>query len=161
MNIEDRIQAIINNMTTPPLFLWGSVFEQNLLLDQQEETTGFPCILMIPPFVQGEIKNYGTVLNNYVVTLLFVDKIDFLEDQNTTGKSKIQQMRTLATEFIGQAIKYIDGLGQAERIQSYLFHSPNPDDKLNPEEFFNQFDINVAGYGVTFDFPVVEKVESC
>ena len=32
---------------------------------------------------------------------------------------------------------------------------------MNPEEFFNQFDINVAGYGVTFDFPIVEKIESC
>ncbi len=161
MNVENRIQAIIANMTNPPLFLWGSVFEQNLILDKQDETTGFPCILMIPPFVEGEVATHGRALHRYIVTLLFVDKIDLLEEQNTTGKSKVQEMRSLAAEFMGEAVKYIDALPQQEGIEKYLFHSPNPDDKMNPEEFFNQFDINVAGYGVTFDFPIVEKIESC
>lgn len=148
-------------MDTPPLFLWGSVFEQNLILDKQDEVDGFPCILMIPPFVEGEVTTHGRALNKYIVTLLFVDKIDFLEEQNTTAKSKVQEMRSLASEFMGEAVKYVNALHQQETIQSYLFHSPNPDDKLNPEEFFNQFDINVAGYGLTFDFPIIEKIGSC
>ena len=173
MTVEERIQAIIDSMDPSPTFLWGTVFEHNLVLDSLANgqplpltlplslDSGFPVVLMLPPIIEGMPTTHKRVLNRYVVTLLFVDKIELLEEQDTTGKSKVQAMRDLAFNFLGKAIAYVDALQQPQAIENYLLHAPNPDDKLNPDEFFNQLDINVAGYGLTFDLPVLEKIQEC
>jgi hypothetical protein len=162
MTIEDHVKAIAATMSTPPTVFWGAIYEHNIALDDAQLSTNFPVILMYPPIVKVDIREYGMVLNEYVVVLSFIDKIAHAEKQNTVSVATIKAMRALAFEFISKAKDYVDGLGaQKETVRDALLHSLDPTKKLDTDMFFDQYDLNVAGYGLTISIPILEKIKEC
>ncbi len=162
MNIETIVSNIALTMTGTPKVYWGAGYEHNLILDGVETAETFPIILMYPSIVKFEMDDYGSTQTMYIVTLSFITKTPVLEDQDTKSKATIQSMRAMAFEFSSKAKEYMKSLGNQNVFPSSgLIHSIDPIKKLDTNMFFDQYDLNVGGCGLTIEIPYLELIKDC
>lgn len=157
------IENIITGMTDPgdpAFFEWGVLPEFNLT---QDENTLYPAVCMLPVIVQGELpqQSIKSVINVYTVTLLFVNKTELDDTWNLPKYNVVKEMERIAIKFLGLLIKDIRDLRNNSKVLTWMLHSLNPEDKLDFEQFFNFFDTNVDGKGITINIEMREPLENC
>ena len=156
--MKNRIQNIITSMPGITAFEWGNMSSFNLTQDDQ---VNFPVCLMLPSFERSTPLKGGLVLTIHTVTLLFVTQSELSDDYAITRVTTVDSMRDLAKSFVYYLYQDIKALSQPENVTEWFIHSLNPQDKYDFDAFFNAFDVNVDGVGLTVEIPVREKIEDC
>ena len=154
--IQEDISAIADINT----FEWGNMAEFNLNADSNL----FPAALMLPPFVEKTAKSTGKYLATYTVTILFIQKTNLSDDMDQTQYNAVDQMRGYANTFIDKTVKRFGSVPKGNRetgVHGTLIHSLDPSSKLDPNAFFNVFDTNASGVGLTITVSRYEAANEC
>jgi len=137
MPIRNQIEAIVQTLSVPSTFVYGTANELNQLADD----ASFPCVFMYtlqPIDVSPQVN--GSVDNVFSVYLEFLFKTDF--DQYTSdNETYVNQALSLANEFIVKAAKYREGDGRYFRIKA--------GDKAKSLPVYNKFDVNTTGVNLS------------
>ena len=155
-----EVENIIGEIGEIKTFQWGIMPEFNLLADHAE----LPLAFMIPPVVFRKAKTTSQYLSTYMVTVLFLKQTQLSDAIDTTKYEAIKEMRELANTFTDKMVKKYGPAPSKTRetgVDNIIIHSPNPDDKTDINAYFNLFDTNLSGVGVTMDVSVYEKATDC
>lgn len=172
--MRDRIEGIVKDtdLTTGlglSNFFWGDMAELNKEIDSVpiDDTNLFPVVCMLPSFISGGPSPRGRgvavkMYNSYLVTLLFLTSTEFLQDQNTAGYTAVKAMEDLGKTFISKLMLNLSTFKDPfTGLKSYTFHGLNPYEKKDMQWFFNVFDANVNGVGMTIEIHILENLEDC
>lgn len=137
MPIRNQIQAVVQTLSTPCGFVYGTANEFNALADQGT----FPCVLLYPlqPFEVSPQVN-GSVDNTFSVYLEFLFRTDFGQ-YTADNETYVSQALQLANEFIVKASAYREGDGRYFRIKAR--------EKAKCVPVYNKYDVNTTGVGLT------------
>jgi hypothetical protein len=138
MPIRNQIEAIVQMLSSPPTFIYGTVNELNALAD---DAATFPCVFMYPmQAIDVSPQINGSVDNTFSIYMEFLFKTEF--DQYTSdNETYVNQALSLANEFIVKASKYREGEGRYFRIKA--------GDKAKCLPVYNKFDVNTTGVNLT------------
>lgn len=152
--MRTRIETIVNAL--PATFVYGVMSDFNFATDGSP----FPVVCMLPALIEGEATQ-SHYLHTYTVVLLFVTdgSIGSTTAQRATN---VENMLELAKEFLAELIKSINAEKRREsRVLGWLFHSLDPEEKSDFNQFFNAFDQQVDGYGLTVRVNLLEDPANC
>lgn len=139
--ISPQIEAISQELTELPAFIYGTRDEINQLLDKN---TKWPAICLYPLTpVPSKFTRSLAVSNQFSIQLDFLYKTIF--DQYTAQNDAIvQQALAMANEFMIKAANY------RTDENSGKFFKVNVHDKTQLQAIYNKFDVNSTGIKLTW-----------
>ena len=149
-------------------FLWGSMANINRDLTFIDPDSLYPVCCMVPDLIsiQPNPKGVGVAKKmyiKYVSILLFLSSSEFLGDQNTKSFSAVEAMKEEALKFLSKLELYIaqNFKDTYSQVALATVHSLNPYDKDDYSAYFNQFDTNTDGVGVTIELDLLQTYVDC
>ncbi|HEY4326375.1 MAG TPA: hypothetical protein VGN20_20490 [Mucilaginibacter sp.] len=140
--IVTQIQAIVNQLTEAPGFLYGTADELNLQLDSQK-TFPVVCMYALPP-IESSFTLSNAISNKFNLQIKFLYKSTF--DQNTAQNEAIaDQALTMANEFMVTLANYRD------QIIGGRYFKVHQKDRAQVSIMYNDFDINLTGVKLTMN----------
>ena len=168
--MRTRIQNIVNSPDPDginiPNFYWGDMPYFNLKLDEHsvDDVVGMTAVLMLPPFIQGDIGNemYIRANHTYIIPLIFCKTSEMDEDLDTTGYAIVTEMTALAAKFVSRLVKDLKNeTDPRSQLISYQIGPMDPNDRRNYSAYFDGFDINVNGVLLMLQVRMIEDFEDC
>lgn len=135
--MRNHIEAIVQSLSTPTTFIYGTEKELNTLADD----VAFPAAFMYPlqPFTLSPHVN-GSVNNVFTLYIEFLYQTEFGQF-TAQNEVLVEQALQMANEFMVKASTYRDGDGRAFRIKA--------GEKAKCVPVYNKFDVNTTGVGLT------------
>ncbi|PAW94987.1 hypothetical protein CKK33_16370 [Mucilaginibacter sp. MD40] len=135
--MRNHIEAIVQSLSTPTTFIYGTEKELNTLADD----VAFPAAFMYPmqPFILSPHVN-GSVNNVFTLYIEFLYQTPFGQF-TAQNEVLVEQALQMANEFIAKASTYRDGDGRTFRIKA--------GEKAKCVPVYNKFDVNTTGVGLT------------
>lgn len=131
------IEAVVNDLTPKPEFMFGLAGWNNLRADEKE----FPVVILVEPITSNdEFRQGGLVDSSYPLYMVFLDKseLDWTPEQHRLA---IDSMRELRRQFI---------LKLKMAKNSYNEHIFKSITDVRTIDTFNELDRNASGVGVSF-----------
>lgn len=156
--MKNRIQNIIENDMTLT-YRYGVMHSFNFEADENF----FPAVFMLPIIQEGELSESGNhFINTYTAVLLFCTPGGLAEDMQTTHPDNVTAMRQLSLDFILRLHNSVKASKRKpNQVNAYMIGSMDPTDRKDFDQFFNAFDSQVDGVGLTVSVTLQETPAEC
>lgn len=148
MRAVEIIKSAVEQIADIKDFVSSTRFIQNA---ESDNGIVFPCAYLDRPLVIGAAPNaQGTIIERPSISMLFADVCPLVDSIGAQAQTDliVEAQRVLALRFYDALIRDRDNVNEIANFQI--------------TEFFNQFDVNLAGVFVTFQLTLrVENPYPC